>query len=832
MPQREQTYTYRGGQKIALEKSADQFVVRALPEKLKKVGIADAEKVSSASSRVTTRSSDLERMMSLSRAVAPTHHAYYVADTEEEFLVTDRILVTFRTAPTNAQVDAFAAKYSLILLNKVGTRDYLFQLTDHTGMNPVKLVVKLSEEEPDIESAEHDLNHRMTIYQLAVPTDPFYAREWHLHPVTDSEVDVRSCSQVEAAWRLLDHFGAADVVVGITDDGCKLDHGDFDSATKFASWGYLRGTRLVTKNDIDANPSEMYQAGSNHGTSCAGVIGAEVDATLTVGAAPGCRLLPIQWESDGPSLFISDSKLLTVLDFVEDKVDVLSNSWGGVPTSLWAAQVTNRISQLALTGGRRGKGILFLWAAGNENCPIQHTAPVGVNVPYDRGWRFNADNTRTWIGVSTTRTFRNNLVGIPGVMHIAALSSQAQRSHYSNYGTGILLSAPTNNVHEYLRATVEGKGITTTTGPGIGVTESFGGTSSATPLVAGIAALVISANADLTAQEVASILKQTASKDLSMDGYPRTLAAPFDMNPTWDISPIAPFNLGDFQNIGDADGTWSPWFGHGRIDAAAAVAEARRLQTTPTLQTLTRSSTPEMNIPDNNPTGARDTINFTEAATLASIRVKVNISHTFIGDLKITLIAPSGTAVVLRNRNGGNTQNLQTTFDFNTTPGLAALSGQSIQGNWTLFVQDLAARDAGRLNMWELEIQAGGVSTISLEEAAGTAIPDNDASGVERSLSTTETGTVKDVSVSVDITHTWIGDLLVKLVSPAGTEVVLHNRSGGSADNIIRSYSAAAVPALSTLQGQPLAGTWKLKVADLEAQDVGKLNKWSLQITR
>src|SRR5215510_12086646 len=157
MPQREQTYTYRGGQKIALEKSADQFVVRALPEKLKNVGIIDAEKVSSASSRVTVRSTDLERMMGLSRAVAPTHHAYYVAGSDEEFLVTDRILVTFRSTRSTAQVDAFASKYSLVLLNKVGSRDYVFQLTDHTGMNPVKLVVKLSEEEPEVESAEHDL---------------------------------------------------------------------------------------------------------------------------------------------------------------------------------------------------------------------------------------------------------------------------------------------------------------------------------------------------------------------------------------------------------------------------------------------------------------------------------------------------------------------------------------------------------------------------------------------------------------------------------------------------------------------------------------------------
>ena len=77
-------------------------------------------------------------------------------------------------------------------------------------------------------------------------------------------------------------------------------------------------------------------------------------------------------------------------------------------------------------------------------------------------------------------------------MHIAALASNSQRSHYSNYGTGIALCAPTNNGHRFLRLNVTGLGITTTTGASGGVTTQFGGTSSAAPLVAGIAALVIS----------------------------------------------------------------------------------------------------------------------------------------------------------------------------------------------------------------------------------------------------------------------------------------------------------------------------------------------------
>lgn len=574
IPQNQQTYTYRAGKKIFLDKHPDEFIVRALPEELEKIGIKDAEQVSSAASRVSTRTADLEPLMSRSRDLAPSHHAYSVAKTDQEFLITDRILVTFREPLTDEQVDAFANCYGLLKLEAYNDRDYLFQLTNHTGMNPIKLVVKLTEEEELVESAEHDLNQRMNISQFALPTDPAYAHQWHLHTrLNDPDFDQRSSTRCEEAWRLLDHFGSPDIVIGITDDGCKLNHPDFDSLNKFAGWGYFRGIHLITNSDMAANPDEMYKSGANHGTSCAGVIAGEVDSALTVGAAPGCRILPIQWESSGPSLFISDSKLLTVLNYLADKVDILSNSWGSVPLTIWSIPVIKRIKELAQTGGRRGRGIVFLWAAGNENCPIQHVA--NVDVPYTSGWLGGL----TWVGVKTAREFQNNLVGIPGLMHVAALASTAQRSHYSNYGTGITVCAPSSNSHKYGRLTVRGLRITTTTGAEGGVTPSFGGTSSATPLVAGIAALILSANPDLTALEVISILKQTASKDLSLEVYPRTPSANYDLNPTWDVSPIAPFNQGNFTDIGDPDGTWSPWFGHGRVDAAAAIEEALHRRT-------------------------------------------------------------------------------------------------------------------------------------------------------------------------------------------------------------------------------------------------------------
>lgn len=827
------TYTYRGGEKLPLTKSADEFVVRATPERLEEAGITDTKKLSPHSSKVTASEEQLDSVMARARNIATTDNAYYEAETGKEFLVTDRVLVTFREVPKLAQVDEFAGRFGLVLQEKYSDRDYLFQLTEHTGMNPVELVVELTENEPMVETAENDLNYRATLYQpLAMPTDPNYPRQWHLHKhLDDPAFDPRASARCEEAWQILGNFGSFDVVVGVTDDGCKLDHQDFDSSGKFAGWGYFRGSRLIVRDDIDAQPSEMYKPGANHGTSCAGVIAGEVDAVLTVGAAPGCRLLPIQWESDGPFLLISDSKLLTALNYLADKVDVISNSWGSSPSSMHATVVVNRIKQLAASGGRRGKGIVFLWAAGNENCPIQHSA--AVDVPYDDGWHWNADASRTWVGVSTSRQFRHNLAGLPGVMHIAALASNAQRSHYSNYGTGITLCAPTNNVHEYRRLTVIGLGVTTTTGSGGGVTPSFGGTSSATPLTAGVAALTISANPNLTAAQVISILKQTASKDLSFDGYPRTPSASFDPTPTWDVSPISPFDHGDFANNGLADGSWSPWFGHGRVDAAAAVAEARRRTGgNGSDEVVRQASVPVLHIPDKDPVGVRDTVQFPDSVIAGLVKVTVDITHTYIGDLRLTLTAPSGTTVVLHDRNGGRTQNLRKTFDPSNTPGLTAFSGQAIQGNWTLLVQDLAAVDTGLLNRWEVEVSGQQSDAVEVSEAPGVSIPDNSQTGIERLLSTASDGSVRDIAVSVDITHTYIGDLSISLIAPNGARVVLHGRSGGDSDNLIKTYSSATTPGLASLRGQPAQGAWRLQVADLEARDIGKLNRWGLRIER
>lgn len=824
----EKTYTYRGGKKLELDKSPDQMVIRALPENLDDAAIVESTQVSSASTRARTGAVELDALMERSRSIAPTHHAYYETDSGSEFLITDRVFVTFKVAPTDEQLDEFAGRYGLVKQTAYSDRDFLFQLTNHTGMNPVKLVVRLIEDEPLVELAEHDLNQRMSTYQFSTPLDPDYSRQWHLHTdFNHPDYDPRSCSMCEESWALLDGFGNSEIVIAVTDDGCKLDHPDFDSPEKFAGWGYFRGERLVRATDIDAEPDSMYKPGSNHGTSCCGVIGGEIDAVLTVGAAPGSQLLPIQWESSGPSLFISDSKLLTALDYISDKADVMSNSWGGVPTTLWALPVINRIKTLAISGGRRGKGIVFLWAAGNENCLINHSADQ--DVPYDHGVDVQG-GALVWVGVNTTRVFRNNLVGIPGVMHIAALASTARRSHYSNYGPGMSLCAPSSNSHAYYRMTVRGLGVTTTTGNSGGVTDSFGGTSSATPLVAGIAGLTLSANPDLSALELISILKQTASKDLDFSDYPVTAPASFDTDTSWDVSPVAPFNSGDFIDSGGAEGSWSPWFGHGRVDAAAAVTEALSRNQQVGAQLFQGSSSPDKSIPDNNARGIRDKISCDKHFTVSAVTVGIDITHTYVGDLRITLSSPNGTAVLLHNRAGGSANDIHTRFDVRSRPALHTLAGEPVNGEWTLHVQDLASVDRGRLKGWSLDINGQVDRSILVEETPGAIIPDNSQGGIERSLPVSGTGQLDSIIVDLDITHTYIGDLVVELISPDNTAVRLHERTGGSADNIIKTYNMTNTSSLQILRGVGVSGDWRLKVSDHAGLDQGKLNRWALTL--
>ena len=241
---------------------------------------------------------------------------------------------------------------------------------------------------------------------------------------------------------------------------------------------------------------------------------------------------------------------------------------------------------------------------------------------------------------------------------------------------------------------------------------------------------------------------------------------------------------------------------------------------------------PDLLIPDNKVDGIESGISIDVDGEVKSVTVKVDISHTYIGDLKVELETPSNRTAMLHDQLGGQQDDLRETFGPDDTPSLAALVGESVRGDWVLHVRDETPRDLGRLNSWEIEIEYEPTAATARREASpALAIPDNDHRGVVGVMSFAEQGEIADIKVGVEITHTYIGDLRVQITSPAGQCAMLHNATGLNRQDLIETYDLASTPELGDLVGQQLEGDWMLRVSDTAARDTGTLEKWSLELT-
>ena len=132
----------------------------------------------------------------------------------------------------------------------------------------------------------------------------------------------------------------------------------------------------------------------------------------------------------------------------------------------------------------------------------------------------------------------------------------------------------------------------------------------------------------------------------------------------------------------------------------------------------------------------------------------------------------------------------------------------------------------GEVEDYTVNIGSGGTDPDPgqdrFESTTSYDIPDNDSTGIYSPLSVSRTGQSGTVDVTVVITHTYIGDLIVDLIHPDGSVFNLHNRSGGSANDILETYTVNVGSADS-------AGEWQVRVRDLARRDVGTLNGWVLQ---
>ncbi len=265
----------------------------------------------------------------------------------------------------------------------------------------------------------------------------------------------------------------------------------------------------------------------------------------------------------------------------------------------------------------------------------------------------------------------------------------------------------------------------------------------------------------------------------------------------------------------------------------SSVSFKTRLSSDGSMQRVTGESAPSLDIPDDQAVGITDTISIDQDASIAGIQVTLEISHTYRGDLLVTLLTPWGDDIILHQRHqGGGADNIQKTIDESDLQELAILHGHTTRGDWRLRVQDLASVDIGTLDRWALEFSTVGLpqGDVVLEDAPGMHIPDNDPLGIQRSLSSNASGNVGSVEISVDITHTYIGDLQISVRSPAGTEVNLHDESGGNSDDVVTTFTTATTPGLENLAGETISGDWQLRVSDRAGLDLGKLNSWSIVI--
>lgn len=673
----------RGGEELLLEKVTDRFTVSA----------ADAEAIAQLVQPLPAQISPERRpgqlteivvnpaqrdavMQQLRQADAVDYasHIYQIQNNPgSRVYLTNQITIQFAAGVKPATIAQITAPLGLQQIKPVAAipNTFVFATTPTATENPLKIANRLMQRS-DVLTAEPNVAVQTQSHYR--PRDPIYPQQWHLNHGGGSQLAANSHVSAEAAWDIT--RGSRSIVVAVMDDSVDLNHPDFQGAGKIVAPIDFK------QNDFLPLPGEV---DDNHGTACAGVAVAEENGIGAVGIAPGCALMPIRTTG-----FLDDESIEALFGWAMQKgAAVISCSWG--PSAVYFPLSLRQRSALnqAATRGRNGKGCVIVFAAGNAN------RPTNGNI-IERGWPNNAINGMTaWLGGFTVH---------PDVITVAACTSLNKKAVYSNWGGEVSVCAPSNNAPPgfglqsvgyvftppEVQVYLPGLGIVTTDrvesagyDPS-GFTDGFGGTSSACPLVAGVAALILSANPDLSAAEVKQILQQTADKIV-------------DSDPDLQFG----FRKGTYEAGGRSD-----WFGFGKVNAFKAVQAAVQRQTAaraPSRQIQQQNVTP-VAIPDYNPIGITSAIQITEAATVRDLQVRVAIDHSFLGDLEVSLIAPTGQLVLLQSRVLGRKTELRTTYTLQTTPTLKRMVNLTTQGTWKLQVVDQAVADTGTLKEWQITI--------------------------------------------------------------------------------------------------------------------------------
>lgn len=461
------------------------------------------------------------------------------------------------------------------------------------------------------------------------PDDTLFGDQWHLLNTGQGGGAPGIDANVRGAWQLWSGQG---VTIAIVDDGLQLSHPDL-----VANMATNRPTLHHDWND--ATPDDPTPGASNpHGTACAGVAAGRGANNLGItGAAPLASLAGLRLIA-APS---TDRQEAEALAWRIQEVDISSNSWGPSDNGPIAGPgpLTTAALQTAVTRGRGGKGNPIFFAAGNG---------------------YSSDN-------SNYDGYANSIY----VIAISAVGDGGVASSYSEPGGNIALCAPSNGGNQ---------GITTTDLAGAGgyspndYTSSFGGTSSACPLAAGVAALLLQANPTLSWRDVKEILMRSAT----------------------------PVDTGSTTWVNNAAGiAFSTQYGAGMVNATGAVELAADWENLLPM-TSASGSTGNVNflVPDNNQEGVTVEIPIAANFRVESVQINATVLTTFQGDLVASITSPAGTEIDLVGE-----PRWDGTDNWNAIPLTTPhLWGERSNGTWKVRIADRLAADRAYIRKVDLVV--------------------------------------------------------------------------------------------------------------------------------
>lgn len=423
-----------------------------------------------------------------------------------------------------------------------------------------------------------------------------------------------------------DDYRGNGITIGLMDDGVQYTHPDINDNYNA---GLDFDSQTVTGDGAPRTSND------NHGTTTTGAAVGEGNNALGVtGVAFEADATMLRMNFGGT---ITDPTIADLFQRAETSVDVLNNSWGftgflGDDFNGFFAQTGAAIAHAAAFG-RGGLGTNIVFASGNS--------------------RTSGDNTNY-------HSFQNSIYTITA----GATDINGNVASFSTPGASLLLAAPGVNV-----VTTDRTG---TAGYVSGDYVTASGTSYAAPIVSGAVALMLDANPALGYRDVQEILAYSSKQTGSAAAY----------------------TFNDATNWNGGGLHFSNDYGFGLLDTHAAVrlAESWNPGGTAANMDILSSNVQAVNtsIPNNNITGISRSINLGSNLTIDRVEVDLNIAHTAIGDLRVTLTAPDGTTSVLFDRPGftGGSFSGSSQDNVNFTLSSNAFWGEHGNGDWTLNVSD------------------------------------------------------------------------------------------------------------------------------------------------